>query len=143
MREYSIGFVAKRTGLPVSTIRYYDDCGLIQSNKNRSGHRRFARAQMRRVAFIMAAQRFGFKLDEIKAQLDHLPNGRTPTARDWHQLSENFRHHLDRRIQELRQLRDKLDGCIGCGCLSLDACAIYNKDDHQGTRGAGAQNLFT
>ena len=143
MREYSIGFVAKRTGLPVSTIRYYDDYGLIQSNKNRSGHRRFARAQIRRVAFIMAAQRFGFKLDEIKAQLDQLPNGRTPTARDWHQLSESFRHHLDRRIQDLRQLRDKLDSCIGCGCLSLDACAIYNVDDHHGTRGAGAQNLLT
>jgi MerR family redox-sensitive transcriptional activator SoxR len=142
MREYSIGLVAKRTGLPVSTIRYYDDCGLIQSNKNRSGHRRFSRAQIRRVAFIMAAQRFGFKLDEIKAQLDQLPNGRTPTAHDWHILSENFRHHLDQRISELTQLRDKLDGCIGCGCLSLDACAIYNTNDHHADKGPGAQNLF-
>lgn len=141
MREYSIGFVAKRTGLPVSTIRYYDDCGLIQSNKNRSGHRRFERAQIRRVAFIMAAQRFGFTLEEIKAQLDQLPNGRTPTARDWHKLSQTFRHHLDRRIRELQELRDKLDGCIGCGCLSLDACAIYNADDTKAQNGPGPQNL--
>ena len=142
MRDYSIGFIAKRSGLAVSTIRYYDDLGLIHSNKNKSGHRRFERAQIRRIAFIIAAQKFGFTLDDINVQLNQLPDLRTPNARDWDKLAQNFRHHLDRRIADLIALRDRLDGCIGCGCLSLDACALYNKDDHFAERGAGPQNLF-
>lgn len=135
--EITIGQMAKRTGLAVSAIRYYETEGLITANRNRGGHRRFARAQVRRVSFILIAQQFGLTLPQIKDVLSTLPDNRTPTAKDWASISKNLRSHLDKRISDLERMRDSLDGCIGCGCLSLDACALYNPEDRQSTRGAG------
>ena len=137
----SIGALSHRTGLPVSTIRFYDDNGLIQSNRNGGGHRRFQRAQIRRVSFIIAAQKFGYTLPQIKELLDSLPNERTPTAEDWEQLSEKFRESLDERIKKLQKLRDTLSDCIGCGCLSLKSCGLYNPQDIMGQDGPGPRRL--
>lgn len=135
--ELSIGQMAKRTGLAVSAIRYYETEGLISANRNRGGHRRFARAQVRRVSFILIAQQFGLSLPQIKDVLLQLPEERTPNAKDWALISTRLRGHLDRRITELERMRDSLDGCIGCGCLSLDACALYNPEDRLSARGSG------
>jgi len=135
--EITIGQMAKRTGLAVSAIRYYETQGLITANRNRGGHRRFARAQVRRVSFILIAQQFGLTLPQIKTVLGDLPDNRTPTAKDWERISKGLRVHLDKRIAKLQQMRDSLDGCIGCGCLSLDACALYNPEDTLAMRGAG------
>lgn len=138
----SIGEVAKRTGSAVSAIRYYEDEGLIQAERNRAGQRRFVRSQIRRISFILIAQELGFSLNEIKAQLTRLPDGRTPTKRDWEKMSTHFRKELNLRIERLEGLRDKLDGCIGCGCLSLDACRLYNKDDRAARNGNGPRYLL-
>ena len=135
--ELTIGQVATRTGLAVSAIRYYESEGLIIANRNRGGHRRFARAQVRRVSFILIAQKFGLTLPQIRDILSDLPDARTPTAKDWAHISGNLRQLLDRRIAQLEQMRDSLDGCIGCGCLSLDACALYNPEDRLGEQGTG------
>lgn len=131
MSEVSIGFIAKRTGIAVSAIRYYTDIGLVQAHRNAAGHRRFARSSIRRVAFILAAQSFGFTLPRIKELLDTLPHERTPNAADWAQLSQIFKRDLDEQIARLNHLKTTLDGCIGCGCLSLDTCQIYNQNDHR------------
>ena len=135
--EMTIGQMAKRTGLAVSAIRYYETEGLISANRNRGGHRRFARAQVRRVSFILIAQQFGLTLPQIKAVFSELPDNRTPTAKDWAKISRGLRVYLDERIAKLTQMRDSLDGCIGCGCLSLDACALYNPEDALAKRGTG------
>ncbi len=135
--ELSIGQVAKRTGLAVSAIRYYESEGLISANRNRGGHRRFARAQIRRVSFILIAQKFGLTLPHIKNVLAQLPDGRTPNAQDWAKISQGLRVHLNKKISELEHMRDSLDGCIGCGCLSLEACALYNPDDTVSQKGVG------
>ena len=135
--ELTIGQMARRTGLAVSAIRYYELESLITANRNRAGHRRFARAQVRRVSFILIAQQFGLSLPQIKEVLSQLPDGRTPNAKDWALISKGLRGHLDKRITELERMRDSLDGCIGCGCLSLDACALYNPDDKLSAHGAG------
>ncbi len=135
--EMTIGQMAKRTGLAVSAIRYYETEGLISANRNRGGHRRFARAQVRRVSFILIAQQFGLTLPQIKAVFSELPDNRTPTAKDWAKISKGLRVYLDERIAKLTQMRDSLDGCIGCGCLSLDACALYNPEDALAKRGTG------
>ena len=135
--ELTIGQMAKRTGLAVSAIRYYEQEGLVTANRNRGGHRRFARAQVRRVSFILIAQQFGLSLPQIKAVLGQLPDARTPNAKDWALISKGLRGHLDKRITELERMRDSLDGCIGCGCLSLDACALYNPGDRLSARGSG------
>ena len=129
MLEISIGALSHRTGLPVSTIRFYDDNGLIQSNRNGGGHDRFERAQIRRVSFMIAAQKFGYTLPQIKTLLDSLPNERTPTVEDWAQLSEKFQKSLDEKIENLQNLRDMLSDCIGCGCLSLKSCGLHNPQD--------------
>ncbi len=142
MAEISIGFLSKRTGLAVSALRYYEDIGILFPNRTASGQRRFAKSDLRRVAFVIAAQKFGFTLPEIKSQLDLLPNNRTPTKQDWSVLSQNFRSALTQRIQEMERLRDTLEGCIGCGCLSLTACKLYNPDDQAGEKGPGPQVLF-
>lgn len=134
----TIGFVAKRTGLAVSAIRYYEDEGLISVGRSAAGHRRFARADIRRLSFIKITQGLGFSIAEIRAQLATLPDNRTPTQGDWARLSQGFRQHLDARIDGLTRLRDKLDGCIGCGCLSLTHCKLYNPDDVAGQSGSGA-----
>ena len=138
----SIGEVAKRTGTAVSAIRYYDDEGLIRSERNNAGQRRFLRSEIRRVSFILIAQELGFSLNQIRTQLDQLPDKRTPTKRDWGKMSKHFRSVLDQRITQLEDLRDKLDGCIGCGCLSLDACRLYNKDDRAAQKGEGPRYLL-
>jgi len=129
MSEISIGAFSHRAGLPVSTSRFYDDNGVIQLNRNGGGHRRFERAQIRRVSFVIAAQKFGYTLPQIKELLDSLPNERTPTAEDWEQLSEKFRESLDAKIEKLQKLRDTLSDCIGCGCLSLKSCGRYYPQD--------------
>jgi MerR family transcriptional regulator, redox-sensitive transcriptional activator SoxR len=138
----SIGALAKRTGLAVSAIRYYEAQGLIAPWRNAGGQRRFDRADLRRLSFVMIAQQFGFTLPQIKAELDRLPGGRTPTKADWTRISEGFRAALDARIATLTKLRDNLDGCIGCGCLSLEACALYNPIDQAGEKGPGPRYLM-
>lgn len=138
----SIGALAKRTGLAVSAIRYYEAQGLIAPWRNAGGQRRFDRADLRRLSFVMIAQQFGFTLPQIKAELDRLPGGRTPTKADWTRISEGFRAALDARIATLNRLRDNLDGCIGCGCLSLEACALYNPIDQAGEKGPGPRYLI-
>lgn len=138
----SIGAVADRTGLAVSAIRYYEEQGLVQSERNNGGQRRFLRSDIRRLSFIIIAQDLGFSLDQIKEQLNNLPDGRTPTAGDWTKMSAKFRANIDAKIESLTQLRDKLDGCIGCGCLSLDRCKLYNPEDRAAKKGAGARYLM-
>lgn len=142
MNEVSIGFLSKRTGIAVSAIRYYEEIGLLHPNRTATGQRRFLKSDIRRVSFVIAAQRFGFTLPEIKAQLDLLPNNRTPTIGDWEVLSEHFKSVLNQHIKELENLRDTLNSCIGCGCLSLQKCKLYNPDDIAGQSGAGPQLLF-
>ncbi len=138
----SIGALADRTGLAVSAIRYYESQGLIEPWRNAGGQRRFYRADIRRLSFIMIAQKFGFSLPEIRELLDQLPGGRTPTPDDWKKISTGFRARLDQRIETLQKLRDGLDGCIGCGCLSLPKCHLYNPDDHVRSKGSGPRFLM-
>ncbi|MDB2579087.1 redox-sensitive transcriptional activator SoxR [Tateyamaria sp.] len=138
----SIGDIAARTGLAVSAIRYYEAQGLIAPWRNAAGRRRFQRADIRRLSFVMIAQQFGFTLPQIRVELDRLPKHRAPTKADWSRISAEFRSGLDARITRLEKLRDTLDGCIGCGCLSLDACALYNADDRAAQRGTGPRYLM-
>ena len=138
----SIGDIAARTGLAVSAIRYYEAQGLIATWRNAAGRRRFQRADIRRLSFVMIAQQFGFTLPQIRVELDRLPKHRAPTKVDWSRISAEFRSGLDARITRLKKLRYTLDGCIGCGCLSLDACALYNADDRAAQRGTGPRYLM-
>lgn len=138
----SIGHVAERTGLAVSAIRFYEEVGLVTAQRNAAGHRRFRRSTIRRLSFVLFAQRLGYQLDTIKAQLDTLPADSAPTDDDWERLSVGFSHELDARIAELELLREKLAGCIGCGCLSLERCAIYNHDDEAQRLGPGPRWLL-
>lgn len=140
--EISIGTLAKRTGLAVSAIRYYETQGLVAPERNAGGQRRFLRSDIRRLSFVMIAQKFGFTLDRIREVLGRLPQNRTPNATDWTEISQDFRAELDQQILALTRLRDKLDGCIGCGCLSLDRCALYNPDDVAAQKGAGPRYLM-
>ena len=135
-RELSIGQLAARTGFAVSAIRYYEAQGLIRSERNAGGHRRFPRAVIRRLSFIRIAQQFGFPLERIRAEMSKLPDNRTPTKADWAGIGETFREDLDAQIAALTALRDRLDGCIGCGCLSLETCALYNPEDKAAARGS-------
>lgn len=138
----TIGAVAERTGLAVSAVRFYADTGLIESERASSGHRRFPRSVIRRISFIRICQRLGYTLDEITAHLDRLPSGRTPDESDWAVLASEFSVDIDRRIAELTQLRDTLSSCIGCGCLSLARCAIWNPDDGAAQLGQGPRYLL-
>lgn len=138
----AIGRLAERTGLAVSAIRYYEDEGLIAPWRNAGGQRRYEKADIRRLSFVLIAQRLGFSIAEIRDQLDSLPKRRAPDARDWRRLSELYRADLDARIATLQKLRDDLDGCIGCGCLSLDRCALYNPGDRAARRGTGPRYLL-
>ena len=138
----SIGYVARRTGLAVSAIRYYEEEGLVQPGRDRGGRRVFQRGDIRRLSFVLIAQRLGFALADIRAALDDLPQGRNPTRADWARLAEGFRQEIASRIEGLTLLRGKLDGCIGCGCLSLDRCALYNPHDKAATRGEGPRYLM-
>jgi MerR family redox-sensitive transcriptional activator SoxR len=125
-----------------SALRFYESHGLISSERADSGHRRYAREVLRRIAFIRVAQRIGLTLEEVGAALATLPSARTPTAADWARLSGGWRRRLDEEIATLERVRDDLDSCIGCGCLSLRACALYNPDDRAGRRGPGARYLL-
>lgn len=138
----SIGDIAARTGLAVSAIRYYEDAGLIAPWRNAAGRRRFQRSDIRRLSFIMIAQKFGFTLAQIRVELANLPRHRAPSKADWARVSAAFRDGLDERIAQLTRLRDTLDGCIGCGCLSLEACALYNPADRAAARGTGPRYLL-
>ena len=134
----TIGELAERSGVATSALRYYEAQGLIESERTSGNQRRFLRATLRRVAFIRSAQRVGLTLDEISDALATLPEGRTPTKADWARLSQGWRPRLDAQIERLERLRDKLDGCIGCGCLSLRTCALSNPEDEVAPRGPGA-----
>jgi MerR family transcriptional regulator, redox-sensitive transcriptional activator SoxR len=140
--QLTIGEVAARAGVPASTLRYYEREGLISADRSEGGQRRFAREMLRRVAFVRAAQRVGLSLEEIKEALASLPDSRTPTAADWGRLSRSWRARLDARIGELERLRDGLDSCIGCGCLSLKVCQLSNPNDVVAALGAGARWLL-
>lgn len=137
-----IGEMARRTGLSVSAIRFYEDKRLIEPVRTSGNQRRFLRSDIRRVSFILIAQQLGLSLGEIREELAKLPHGRTPTARDWGRISASIRSHLDNKIAQLERTRDRLDGCIGCGCLSLKKCAIYNPDDRLGAEGAGPRQIL-
>jgi MerR family transcriptional regulator, redox-sensitive transcriptional activator SoxR len=137
----SIGQVAARAGLAPSAVRWYEQQGLVGATRTPGGARRFPRSVLRRLAFVRAAQNVGLSLAEIRAALDTLPEGRTPTARDWTRLSAGWRARLDEQIAALTNLRDGLDSCIGCGCLSLDRCALSNPGDVAAGEGAGARWL--
>lgn len=138
-RILSIGEVSNRTGVAVSALRFYEERGLVTPMRSPSGQRRFRASDIRRISFIMAAQNLGFTLGRITDLLASLPDNRTPTKADWSKISRAFKADLNNRIDHLTKLRDRLDGCIGCGCLSLKACQLYNKDDHVSADGAGPQ----
>jgi MerR family transcriptional regulator, redox-sensitive transcriptional activator SoxR len=137
-----IGALAKRSGVKASALRFYEALGLIKSTRNQAGRRTFTRDVLRRVAFIRVAQSAGLSLEDIRAALSGLPNQRTPTKSDWERLSGAWRPVLDQRIEFLMRLRDRLTSCIGCGCLSLKACALFNPNDAARVRGAGPRYLL-
>ena len=134
----TIGQLAERSGMATSAIRFYESRGLVRSHRTTGNQRRYQQAELRRVAFIRTAQRVGLSLEEIGAALSTLPDERTPTKADWTRLSRAWRPRLDDQIERLQRLRDKLDGCIGCGCLSLRTCALRNPGDEVADRGPGA-----
>ena len=138
----SIGSLAERTGLAVSAIRYYEEKGLLHPWRNAGGQRRFQRADIRRLSFIMIAQKFGFSLDRIGRELERLPKTRAPSKSDWARVSKAMQAELQAQIEALQKMQNTLDGCIGCGCLSLDVCALYNKSDKAATRGSGPRYLM-
>lgn len=138
----SIGELSERSGVAPSALRYYERLGLIRSERTGGNQRRYALAQLRRVAFIRIAATIGVPLDEIRTALDSLPHGRTPTRADWEKLSRRWRTRLDEQIAFLERLRDDLTGCIGCGCLSLKTCKIYNPDDVLAADGPGPRRLL-
>ncbi|MDR7298596.1 MerR family redox-sensitive transcriptional activator SoxR [Pelomonas aquatica] len=137
----SIGQLAQRAGVATSALRFYEAEGLLAGSRSAGGHRQYPRHALRRVAFIRAAQNVGLTLPQIKAALATLPDGRTPTKADWARLSASWAPLLDARIAALQALRAKLTGCIGCGCLSLKACALYNPLDVKRNEGPGARML--
>jgi MerR family redox-sensitive transcriptional activator SoxR len=137
----TVGAVAERSGFAASALRYYERLGLISSTRTAGGQRRYERNVLRRLAFIRAARNVGLSLEEAAAAMATLPGGRTPTKADWTRLSQGWRHRLDEQIEALSRLRDGLDSCIGCGCLSLRRCAISNPADLAAAQGPGAAFL--
>ncbi len=138
----TIGDLAARTGLAVSAIRFYETHGIVAPLRNAGGHRRYARSDIRRLSFVMASQELGFSLGEIATHLSHLPPDRAPSRDDWTRIAIGFRADIARRIEALQLLSHKLDGCIGCGCLSLDRCALYNPADGAAAYGPGPRYLM-
>ncbi|MFB9312393.1 redox-sensitive transcriptional activator SoxR [Nocardioides plantarum] len=134
----TIGQLAERSGVAPSALRFYEDRGLISSERTIGNQRRYPASTLRRVAFVRTAQRVGLSLGEIREALADLPDGRTPTKADWHRISNAWRPRLDEQIRRIELLRDKLDSCIGCGCLSLRSCYLTNPDDEMAERGPGA-----
>ncbi|HZJ27133.1 MAG TPA: redox-sensitive transcriptional activator SoxR [Acidimicrobiia bacterium] len=139
----TIGEVADRTGLSRSALRFYETEGLVDAIRTDGGQRRYHRDVLRRLAFVRSAQTVGLELDDIRASLASLPERRTPTKADWASLSRRWRPLLDDRIAELVRLRDQLDECIGCGCLSLRSCSLYNPRDRAAAFGSGARYLLS
>lgn len=142
-KELTVGQLATRSGVAVTALHFYESKGLIKSNRNPGNQRRYPREVLRRVALIKVAQRLGIPLAEIGQALTNLPNNRAPTAADWQVLSAQWSRDLDERINQLTALRDELNGCIGCGCLSMEACPLRNFGDVLGEHGSGAQLLAT
>lgn len=140
-RPLSAGQVATRSGVAVSTIHFYETKGLIRGWRSSGNQRRYGRDVLRRVAVIKVAQRLGLPLATIRKAMDSLPGGRTPTSSDWKRLSAAWRAELERRIATLQKLSRELDGCIGCGCLSLKICRLRNSCDHLSEEGTGARLL--
>jgi MerR family transcriptional regulator, redox-sensitive transcriptional activator SoxR len=138
----SIGALSERTGVAPSALRFYEAEGLIHSDRSEGNQRRFHRDVLRRVSFIRVAQRIGLTLDEIREALAALPDARTPTQADWSRISRAWRPRLDAQIALIERLKDRLDGCIGCGCLSLQACRLLNAGDVAGERGSGPRYLI-
>lgn len=141
-RELSIGYLSSRTGLAVSAIRFYEEKGLITPGRNAGGQRRYTRADIRRLSFVMISQKLGFTLAEIRELFAGLPDNRTPTKADWTRIGRRFRREIDARISGLVELGDRLDGCIGCGCLSLKSCKLYNPSDAAAAKGPGPRYLI-
>ncbi|GAB3496888.1 redox-sensitive transcriptional activator SoxR [Amycolatopsis cihanbeyliensis] len=137
----SIGQVSQRSGVPHTALRFYEDRGLISAERSAGNQRRYPRSVLRRIAFIRAAQRVGLSLEEISEALSTLPRDHAPTKADWTRLSKNWQAELDARIDALQRLRDRLTGCVGCGCLSLRACSLHNTDDQMARFGPGARLL--
>lgn len=140
--QLTISEVSRRTGVAASALRFYEDLGLISSERTDGNQRRFERSTIRTVSVIKAAQEVGLTLHEISEALSSLPGGRTATKADWARLARGWRANLDERIRELIALRDELGDCIGCGCLSLRSCAIFNPDDRMATAGPGARYIL-
>jgi MerR family redox-sensitive transcriptional activator SoxR len=138
----TIGEVARRAGVAPSALRFYEQHGLLSSERNAAGHRRYHADVLRRISFVRVAQRVGLSLAEIRTALATLPNGRTPTRGDWGRLAGEWQPMLDERIRLLESMRRRLDGCIGCGCLSLDTCALHNPADVAGDLGTGPRYLL-
>jgi MerR family transcriptional regulator, redox-sensitive transcriptional activator SoxR len=139
--QLTVGAVAERSGFATSALRYYERMGLISATRTSGGQRRYERSVLRRLAFIRAARNVGLSLEEAAAAMATLPGGRTPTKADWTRLSQTWRLRLDEQIEALSRLRDGLDSCIGCGCLSLRRCAFSNPDDVAAASGPGAAFL--
>lgn len=142
-RGLSIGDLASRTGLSVSAIRFYEKKGLVTADRNEGNQRRFEGSDIRRLSFILIAQQMGLTIDQIKDVMTSLPEGRTPTKADWGKISRKFRKTLDERIAMMERMRDRLDGCIGCGCLSLKVCSLYNPDDKARRLGTGPRYIVS
>ncbi len=142
-KRFTIGEISARSGVATSALRFYEEHGLIASERNESGHRRYHADVMRRVSFIRTAQRVGLSLGEIAQALASLPNKRTPTAKDWNKLASSWRPRLTEQIAVITRMRDQLDGCIGCGCLSLTSCGLWNPDDVAADWGPGPRYLLS
>jgi MerR family redox-sensitive transcriptional activator SoxR len=139
--ELTIGETARRSGLSAPTLRYYEQRGLIRSTRSSGNQRRYPSHVLRRLAFIVAAQHVGLNLEEIAGLLDTLPTDRAPSRADWTRLSRPWRQRIATRIEQLQALQDTLDGCLGCGCLSLTRCRLYNPDDEAASEGPGSRWL--
>ncbi|KJS59363.1 transcriptional regulator [Streptomyces rubellomurinus] len=139
----TIGQLGKRSGLAASALRYYESLGLIHATRTAGGQRRYTRGTLRRIAFVRAAQRVGLSLDEARVALDRLPSRPAPSGDEWDQVAASWQTRIDEQIAELERLKAKLTGCIGCGCLSLTRCALYNLGDRAGEAGPGARYLLT
>ena len=135
----AISEVSRRSGVASSALRFYEERGLISSNRNGTGHRRYHRSVLRRIAFIVFAQRIGLTLDEIGKEMDKLPTERIPTKKDWSRLSSKWLKRIDQQIIELQRLKEGLTSCIGCGCLSFEQCRLANPEDRMGRKGSGPQ----
>jgi MerR family redox-sensitive transcriptional activator SoxR len=141
-QDLTIGALSERTGVAPSALRFYEAEDLIRADRSPGGQRRYPRSTLRRVSFIRVAQQVGLRLEEIREALASLPDGRTPNEEDWERLSRSWRPRLDARIALLERLRDRLDGCIGCGCLSLRVCRLLNPGDEVGERGPGPRYVL-